>query len=262
MLTKQTVGGLLEHKEQVRTRQQEIGGFRQMRHLSEAASLFKATLEMQPLLDEETWKSAVDAVLHEIMHEFLDRRTDTLREYILPEGAFVNTPEGRRLNVGLTFQTVGYLLDFCAGNDNRKLAAQVVAWGLRMCERAWDEATSGLNQYVDMKGQPSIYPGAQQKWAWVQAEAIGCLVKGYFQTRHPDCLKWFKRIHDYTFAHFPDPKHIGWHVVIDQHRSPLLSAKAIPETNCFSLIKCLAETAQTLAKCDPLQPAGRNVRLR
>ena len=131
-----------------------------------------------------------------------------------------------------------------------------------MCEQAWDEATGGLNQYVDMKGQPSIFPDAQQKWAWVQVEAIACLTKGYFQTRHPDGLKWFKRIHDYTFAHFPDPKQVGWHVAIDQHRLPLLSAKAIPETNCFSLIKCLAETAQTLAKCDPLQPAGRNAGLR
>ncbi|MBC8151697.1 MAG: AGE family epimerase/isomerase, partial [Bacteroidetes bacterium] len=191
-----------------------------------------------------------------------DRRTDILREYILPEGAFVNTPEGRRLNVGLTFQTVGYLLDFCAENGNRKLAAQVVTWSLRICERAWDEATGGLNQYVDMKDQPSIFPNAQQKWAFVQIEAISCLVKGYLQTRHPDCSKWFKRIHDYTFAHFPDPKHIGWHVAIDQHRSPLLSAKAIPETNCFSLIRCLAETAQTLTKCDSLQPAGRNAGLR
>lgn len=262
MLAKQTVGSLLENREQVRSQQQEIGEFRQVRHLGEAASLFRTTLDMQPLLAEEAWKAAVETVLHEIMHEFLDRRTDTLREFILPEGAFVNTPEGRRLNGGLTFQTINCLLDFCAGSGNRKLAAQVTAWSLQMCERAWDEATGGLNQYVDMKGQPSIFPDAQQKWAWVQAEAISCLVRGYYQTRQPDCLKWFKRIHDYTFAHFPDPKHIGWHAAIDQHRVPLLPAKAIPETNCFSLIRCLAETAQTLTRCDSLQPAGRNTGLR
>lgn len=261
VLAKQTFGRLLQRREETRTQQaQTIGGFRQLRHLSEATTLLKAVLDTQPLLDEESGKAAIDSVLHEIMHEFLDRRTDTLREFVLPEGAFVNTPEGRRLNVGLTFQTAGYLLDLCAESGNQKMRMQVVAWCLRMCEQAWDEATGGLNQYVDVKGQPLIFPDAQQKWVWVQVEAVSCLIKGFVQTRHPDCLKWFKHIHEYIFAHFPDPRQTGWHLAIDTQRQPLLSAKAIPDTSCFSLIRCLAETAQTLTKCGQLQPAGRNVR--
>ena len=260
-LATQTFERMLQHREEIRARQANMGGFRQLRHLNQATTLLKAVLEMQPLLDEESWEAAVDTALYEIMHEFLDRRTDTLREYVLPEGAFLNTPEGRRLNVGLTFRTVRYLLTVSAENGNRKLAMQVVTWCLRMCEQAWDESAGGLNQYVDMKDQPSIFSDAQQKWAWVHVEAISCLMKGYFQTHHPDCPKWFKRIHDYTFAHFPDPKQPGWHVVTDSQRLPILLAKAIPDKDCFSLINCLAETAQTLIKCGQLQPLGRNVRL-
>lgn len=258
----ETFRDLLQRREEVRLQQRDIlGGFRQLRHLNEATTLLKTGLDMQPLLDEESGKAAIDAALHEIMYEFLDRRTDTLREYILPEGAFVNTPEGRRLNVGLTFQTVGYLLDLCAQNGDQKIRTQVVTWCLRMCERAWDEGPGGFSQYVDLKSQPSIFPDARQKWAWVQVEAIACLIKGYLQTRHPDCPKWFKRVHEYTFAHFPDSKHTGWHLAVDQQRLPLFSAKATPETGCFSLIKCLAETAKTLAKCGQPQPVERNVRL-
>ncbi|MDB5242363.1 MAG: N-acyl-D-glucosamine 2-epimerase [Spirosoma sp.] len=238
-----------------------IGGFRQLRHLSEVTSLLKAVLDMQALLSEDSWKAAVDMTLHSILYEFLDRRTDTLREYILPEGAFVNTPEGRRLNVGLTFQTVAYLLDLCAELSNRKLEMQVITWCLRMCEQAWDETMGGLNQHIDIKSQPSIFPDAQQKWAWVHVETILTLIKGYFKTRHPDCLKWFNRVHDYTFTHFPDQKNVGWHLAIDQHRQPILRAKAIPEICCFSLIKCLAETAQLLTKCSQLQPAGIGIRI-
>ncbi|WP_461055827.1 AGE family epimerase/isomerase [Spirosoma arcticum] len=261
VLAKQTFENLRQRREQTRTQQREIGGLRQLCHLNEASTLLRTVLEMQSLLDEESGKEAIDAVLHELMHEFVDRRTDTLRECILPDGAFVNTPEGRRLNTGLTFQTAGYLLELCAESGNQKMKMQATAWCLRMCERAWDEATGGLNLYVDMKSQPSIFPDAQQKWAWVQVEAVSCLVKAYFQTQHPDCSKWFKRIHEYTFAHFPDPKHTGWHLAIDRQRHPLFLAKVTPEVGCFSLIKCLAETAQTLTKCGQLQPAGRNVRL-
>jgi N-acylglucosamine 2-epimerase len=262
MLAKQVFRKLLENRETVRVAQTaSVGSFRPVRHLSEATTFLKAVLDMQPLLDEEAAKAAVDTVLQEIMHEFLDRRTNTLREHILPEGGFINTPEGRRLNVGLTFQTIGYLLDLCVERGDRKMMMQVVAWALQLCDQAWDETAGGLNQYVDLKGGPSIFPDAQQKWAWVQVEAISCLMKGYFQTRHPDCPKWFKRIHAYTFQHFPDPAQPGWHLALDSQRLPLMSAKSIPEAGCFSLIKCLAETAQTLAKCGQLQPIGRNVRV-
>jgi N-acylglucosamine 2-epimerase len=261
VLARKTFENLLQRRQETRAHQQEIGGFRQLHHLSESSTLLKTVLEMQPLLNEEVAKAAIDGVLREVMHEFLDRRTDTLREYVLPNGAFVNTPEGRRLNTGLTFRTAGYLLELCAESGNQKMRMQVIGWCLRMCERAWDEETGGLNLYVDMKSQPSIFPDAQQKWAWVQIEAIACLVKAYFQTQHPDCSKWFKRIHEYTFAHFPDSRYVGWHLAIDQQRRPLILAKVTPEVGCFSLIKCLAETAQTLTKCGQLQPTRRNVRL-
>ena len=115
------------------------------------------------------------------------------------------------------------------------------------CEQAWDETHAGLNQYVDYKQQAHIFPDWQQKWAWVQVEALAALVKGYEHTRHPDCLKWFKRIHDYTFQHFPDQKQTGWHLVLDNHAQPILAAKAIPTVGCYSLIRCLAETGKLLA---------------
>ncbi len=269
MLAKQVFLSLLQRRATIRTEQNNtIGGLRQVRHLGETVAVLKTVLEIKSLVDEEIWKQNVELILHELLHEFMDRRTDTLREFILPEGAFINTPEGRRFNVGLTFQTASYLLDFYAEsallksgsviNTNRKLGMQVVTWCLQLCEQAWDETHAGLNQFVDLKQQPFIFPDWQQKWAWVQAEALTALIKGYVHTRHPDCLKWFKRIHDYTFQHFPDPKQPGWHVVIDQHVQPILSAKAIPAVGCFSLIRCLAETGQLLAKCEsaPIKRIG------
>lgn len=266
-LAKQTFSNLLQRRQAIRVGQAgTIGGFRELRHLSEPVAVLKAVLAMQPMLDEDPWKEAVDAVSHELLTEFLDRRTDTLREFIMPDGAFVNTPDGRRLNVGLSCQTAGYLLDLYtrsspSGAGTRKATIQVVTWCLRICEQAWDELTGGLNQFIDLKNQPVIFPDWQQKWAWVQVEALTTLVKGYFYTRHPDCLKWFKRIHDYTFQHFPDPKQGGWHLALDGQKQPVAQAKATASVGCFSLIRGLVETAQTLTKCGQPQPVGRNVRV-
>ncbi len=262
MLAKQTFANLFQRRQARRAEQaQTIGGFRQLQHLSEPVAVFNALRTMQPLLDESAHQEAREHILAEILHEFVDRRTDTLREYILPEGGFLNTPEGRRLNVGLTFQTASLLLDDCVESGNRKLATQATTWCLRVCEQAWDEAAGGLNAYVDLKGQPSVFPDWQQKWAWVQVEAVSILTKGYLQTRQAECLKWVKRLHDYIFAYFPDPKYTGWYVTIDANKQPLLAAKAIPTVGCLSIIRCLAETAQTLAKCGQLQPVGRGIRV-
>lgn len=264
-LAKQLAIPLLQRWEENRIQQiEQLSDLRQMRHLSEPIALLKMLLEMQPLMEEEYGKQQVELRVQEVLNEFVDKRTDTLREYILPEGSFTNTPEGRRINVGLTFQTTSYLLDFCAevnpsrtgliGNKHRKLAVQVVQWCLRLCTQSWDELGGGLNQFIDFKRQPILFPDWQQKWGWVHMEALAALLKCYYYTRQPECLTWFKRISDYTFQHFPDPKQIGWHLVVDPHGQPLIHAKSIPSVGCYSSIRCLTEVAQLLTKCEQSQP--------
>ena len=254
---------LLDQWEQSRAQQiDQLSAFRQIRHLSEPLALLKMLLDVQPLIEEETWKRHADLIIQELTHEFVDRRTDTLREYILPQGSFINTPEGRRINVGLTFQAAGYLLDFYAdsvplktgvvGNTYRKLATQIVQWCLQLCEQSWDELAGGLNQFIDMRQQPTLFADSQQKWAWVHTEALAALLKSYYYTRQSACLTWFKRIHDYSFHHFPDSKHPGWYLAIDQHSQPLMNVKSFHAVGCYSPVRCLAEVAQLLTKCEQL----------
>lgn len=270
MLAKQLVSSLFQRRNDSREQSGQLSAFRQTRHLSEPGILLKMMVDLHPLVDEETWKQHTDAILHELLNEFVDRRTNTLREYVLPEGSFYNTPEGRRINIGLTFQTASYLLDFYARqallkpgpatSNFRKLPVQVAQWCLQLCEQGWDEATGGLSQLVDFKQQPLVFPDAQQKWNWVQLEALAALLKVYVYTRQTDCLKWFKRIHDYTFHHFPDPKQPGWYLAIDQYNQPILKVKSMPSVGCYSQIRCLAEITQLLPACGRLQPKERAMR--
>jgi len=255
-LAMQTFDALCQRRNESRDEQQRIGGFRQVRHLGEAVAFLQAVLAMHPLLEAERARELAEKARHELLHEFLDRRTDTLREFVLPGGAFLNTPEGRRQHVGLTFRTVSTLLDVCAEPDltksgtgraaNRKLTTQVTTWALQVCERAWDKSASGLIQYIDLKDQPSVFPDTTQKWAWVQLEAILTLAKSYRQTQQPACLTWLERIHKSVFQHFPDLKHAAWHVALDQKNQPLVSAKAMPAAESFACMRAMAETAEIL----------------
>lgn len=221
---------------------------RPVRHLREWALVFRAVLSMQPLLDEESWKDMAAGLVEEIQTVFADRRTDTLRTMALPDGGYVNTPDGRQIDVGLTLQLITYLLDYCALVPNRKLTRQVAGWCLWLCEQAWEPAAGGLVRYIDHKGLPLIWPDTGERWAWVALEGLSALLKSYHHTRQPDCLKWFRRIHDYVFAHFPDSKAPGWFPVIDAQRVPMLALKALPSVGCYSQIRCLTEISQLLGR--------------
>ena len=257
MLANQTLAAFLDRRAAVKTRQtQTMGGFRQWRHISEPLAVLKALIDTKLLLSEEDWKEQTDYILDELLNEFLDKRLNILRTTVLPEGAFVNTPEGRRLSTGLTFEAANYLLDVAFLTGNRKLALQVVSWCLGVCDWAWSDADGGLNQFVDFKNQTTVYTDWHQRWAWVHLEALAVLIKGYYHTHHPDCPRWFQRIHDYVFQYFPDAKNVGWHLALDQYNKPLITSKAIPEAGCFHFIKCLNETALLLNQCAQLQPGS------
>ncbi|GAA4411413.1 AGE family epimerase/isomerase [Nibrella viscosa] len=258
MPAKQTLQNLLRRRQAIRTgRAQEIGGFRQWQHLSEPVAVLKTLLDTRELLSEESWKEAIGEVLHELLHEFTDRRADLLREYVLPEGSFCNTPQGRQLSPGLTFQAAGYMLDLAHLTNNRKLSMQAIAWSLRIAEWAWDTAVGGFVQWVDMKDQPVPEPTVNHRLAWVHLEALSTFIKGYLYTHHPECPKWFSRVHDYTFTGFADPTGKGWYPVIDAKGQPVLPLKATPTEGCYHQIKCMHEAWQTLEQCALLQPAGR-----
>lgn len=255
MLAKQTLAGLLDRRNTQRTEQaRTITGFRVVNHLSETVAVMQALLEAKSLLSEDDWKEAIQLVLNELLNEFLDKRLDILREYIQPEGAFLNTPEGRRLNVGLTFRAASVVHELATETGNRKLAMQAANWTIQACEWAWDEVTGGLDQWVDIKNQPLPYPDWKQRWAWVHLESLNALTKTYFHTQHPDAPKWLKRIHDFTFQHFPDTENGGWHLALNSQTKPLFTAKATPLTGCADLLKPLLESWQTAEKCATLKP--------
>lgn len=257
MLAKQTLASLLQRREQRRAAlSRTIDGYRQLLHLSEPVAVLQALLEAKPLLNEEDWKDAVKALLDELLDEFLDKRQDILREWIQPEGAFLNTPEGRRLSPGLTFRAAATLHDLASETGNRKVALQVANWTIRLCEWAWDDTVGGLDLWVDIKNQPLPFPDSKQRWAPVHLDCLAALTKAYFYTRHPDAPKWIGRVHNYTIEHFPDPQQGGWHLALNRQGKPLFPVKATLTCGAGDLLKPLLDTWHMTEQCARMQPMG------
>lgn len=249
-LARQTIQNLLTHRQQQREQwEQQLGGFRPLKHLAEPMLLLKALLETRSLLDPELYKQAYESVLSEIQNEFFDKRIAVLRETILPGGSFYDSPLGRRLQCGYGFETANYLLEAAELTGNRRLAQQAVQMALHLAEISWDEPSGGFLQYTDLKERPSVYSEWDRKLWWVHSEALSVFSKGYIHTRQNDCLKWLRKTHEYTWQHFPDTVNKEWFGVLDRRGQPVSTIKASPEKGCYHLIKGLYETWQALEQC-------------
>ncbi len=233
----------------------QTGGLRVIKHVSEPIAALHLLVELWPLLDEQSRDETTQSILDELLREFLDRRTDILRESVLPDGAFLNTPGGRRISPGLTFSAANHLLDLAQLTGNPKLALQAMMWCLNLCEWTWDEINGGFPRFVDWKTQPLPFATASQRWLGVHLNAMAALSKGYLQTHHPDGPRWLRRIHEFVPRVFFDAApHNGWHTALDQNSQPIPLLRASADYGCYALIQPLASITDALADCAKTEP--------
>ncbi|HEY3297258.1 MAG TPA: AGE family epimerase/isomerase, partial [Armatimonadota bacterium] len=54
----------------------------------------------------------------------------------------------------------------------------------------------------------------------VHNEAIIAAAMGYKLTGRPELAEWFDRLHDYSWAQFPDPEYGEWFAYLDRYGNP------------------------------------------
>ncbi|RAJ98025.1 N-acylglucosamine 2-epimerase [Larkinella arboricola] len=261
-MAQQTVLTVVSDRQQQHEQwEEQLGGFRPLKHLREPMALLKALLETRSLLDPDFYKQATEAVINEIQNEFFDKRITVLRAQVLPGGSFCDSLAGRRLHGGYGFETANYLLEVADLTGNRRLAQQAVQMALHLADLCWDEPSGGFFQYADLKDRPSVDSEWDRKLWWIHSEALAIFSRGYIHTRQNDCLKWFRKTHEYTWQHFPDKTHQEWFAVLDRKGQPVVSSKATPEKGCYHLIRGLYETWRALESAAATDQNRRESRL-
>lgn len=68
---------------------------------------------------------------------------------------------------------------------------------------------------------------------WVHLETLVALSKAYLHTQNPIIWNWYKKVHQYTWKHFPDPEHGEWYGYLNRQGDPLLTLKGGKWKGCF-----------------------------
>ncbi len=210
--------------------------------------LCNLSLEIEHLLPKELVDETIQNVLHEVMDVFYQEDSGLILENVNPDGSFSDSFEGRLLNPGHTIEAMWFIMDLSVRLKRPELTEKAIEIMLRTLKYGWDEQYGGIFYFLDIKGYPPQQLEWDQKLWWVHVETLISLIKGYSLTGNPECLEWFEKVHDYTWAHFADPEFHEWFGYLNRRGEVLLPLKGGKWKGCFHVPRGLFQVWKTLEK--------------
>ncbi|MBN2387988.1 MAG: AGE family epimerase/isomerase [Anaerolineales bacterium] len=227
-----------------------VPGTRPLKNFALPMILCNLTLELEHLLPVESVEAQIARAVHEILEVFLDPATGLVSENVAPDGGRVDSFDGRLLNPGHAVEAMWFLMEVGQRRSDPDLVRRAVEITLATLEHGWDHEYGGLFYFLDRLGRPPQQLEWDQKLWWGHLEALIALADGYAQTRRGECLDWYRRIHDYTWSHFPDPEYGEWYGYLNRRGEVLLPLKGGKWKGCFHVPRALFRCWQVFEKLD------------
>jgi N-acylglucosamine 2-epimerase len=209
--------------------------------------LLNVSRELEGVLQQGEQDDMLDGWIREITGLFIDRETGLVFEHVAPDGTHPDTFDGRLLNPGHGLEGMWFLMEIALTRKDTALAAKTVDTILRILDFAWDKEYGGIYAFMDAQGKPPQQLEWDQKMWWVHLETLVALLMGYTRAGRQECWPWFERVHEYTWAHFPDPEYGEWFGYLNRRGEVLLNMKGGKWKGCFHVPRCLFRCSELLS---------------
>lgn len=221
-------------------------GTRPLKGFSLPMILCNLSLELEHLLERELVERTISDCIHEVMDVFYDQETGLIRENVQPDGSGSDSFEGRLLNPGHAIEAMWFIMDLSVRLGQPALAKRAVEIMLRTLNFGWDGEFGGIYYFLDCQGHPPQQLEWDQKLWWVHIETLISLIKGLALTGDPECAAWFARVHEYTWARFPDLQYGEWFGYLNRRGEVLLPLKGGKWKGCFHVPRGLLQVWKTI----------------
>ena len=226
-----------------------VPGTRPLKGFALPMILCNTALEIEPMIDKELLERTIAACVHEVMEVFYRDDLGLIVENVATDGSLSDSFEGRQINPGHSLEAMWFIMNLGVRSGDRKLIDKAVGIALRTAEFGWDKEYGGIYYFMDRKGAPRLELEWDQKLWWVHLESMIAMIKGYQLTGSQECLKWFERLHDYTWSHFKDPEYPEWFGYLNRRGEVLLPLKGGKWKGCFHVPRGLYQCWQILESC-------------
>ena len=196
--------------------------------------LCNLALEIEHLLDPDYLKLTMETCIHEVMDVFFRPELGgIIVENVDINGNLVDCFEGRQITPGHAIEAMWFIMDLGKRLHRPELIEKAKNTTLTMLEYGWDKEHGGIFYFLDRNSFPPQQLEWDQKLWWVHIESLISLLKGYQLTGDKQCLDWFEKVHDYTWAHFKDPEYPEWYGYLNRRGEVLLPLKGGKWKGCF-----------------------------
>lgn len=225
-----------------------VGDTRPLKNFALPMILCNLSLELESLLDPEQVEETIDRCIKEVMQNFFDEASGLTLENVQTDGQLSDTFDGRLLNPGHAIEAMWFIMDLGRKRQDQTLIKEAASRALKMLEWGWDDQYGGIFYFMDRKGFPVQQLEWDQKLWWVHLETLVALLKAYELTQEEVYWKWFEKVDQYTWAHFPDPAHGEWFGYLNRRGEILLSLKGGKWKGCFHVPRGLWQCWQVLER--------------
>ena len=224
-------------------------GTRNLKNFALPMILCNLSLEIEHLIDKDFLQRTIDDCIHEVMDVFLRPELGgIIIENVELDGSLSDTFEGRLMNPGHSIEAMWFIMDLGERLHRPELIEKAVKTTLTMIEYGWDKQYGGIYYFMDRLGHPTQQLEWDQKLWWVHIETLISLLKGYQLTGSKECLKWFEKVHEYTWSHFKDQEYPEWWGYLNRQGEVLLPLKGGKWKGCFHVPRGMYQCWKTLEK--------------
>ena len=184
---------------------------RPMKGLAMPMCLIVTAQELRQAVDDPLCTQVIDEAIAEVEHDFLKPEFRCLLEAVGPKGEFIDTFEGRMVCPGHAIEIGWFILEEARRRqgDARllRLGTTITDWSF---EIGWDREQGGILYYRDARGLPCTEYWHDMKFWWPHNEAIIATLLAWQLTGEAKYARWHQQVHDWAYAHFPDPIYGEW----------------------------------------------------
>ena len=221
-------------------------GTRNLKNFSLPMILCNLALELEPIIGTAKVDELAQQVMQEVLEVFYKPQLGLIVENVNLDGSLNNSFEGRVLNPGHGIEAMWFIMDLAKRYNKPAIIEQAIQITLQTLNYSWDKTYGGIYYFLDRNGHPPQQLEWDQKLWWVHCETLVTLAKAWKYTGNVACEKWFKIVHNYTWAHFKDTQNPEWYGYLNRRGEVLLPLKGGKWKGCFHVPRALYQVWKTL----------------
>jgi len=223
-----------------------VPGSRPMKSMVLPMITVNLAMEVGAALPSYPVEKVIRENLHALMDTFVDRKTKLIYENVALDGSHPDTFDGRVIHPGHGIECMWFVMDAANTYGEPALIARAADALEDQLAYAWDKEYGGIIHFMDALGKPPQQLEWDQKFWWAHIETLIALLLGWKLTGRESLLKWYHKVHDYTWSHFPDPEYGEWYGYLNRRGEVLLPLKGGKWKGCFHVPRGLMKCASIL----------------